>query len=236
MSVDIEGVLDYARAHPLGNLVLGRLYNILANRDVPAKLVEIATDPGSLETIHRIESLRKHGVSPEKIAYELNGSEHTAYLNDLRLARKVVSVLQEAAPYLRNSQLRDAGRRQLIDAFWSFARSGRSLEAEDLVGLLRLHANPATDAFTRAWLEGQVEIRITSREAFDEFVERWGKAQGQIFALTVSRHGKQERDLILIPDLPSFDLRHAPGQDQAFHELVSRARSQAHDAELWRHA
>lgn len=236
LSVDIEGVLDYARTHPLGNLVLRRLYNILAGQDIPGKLVEIATDPGSLDTVSRIETLRKHGVSPEKIAYELNGSEHTAYLNDLRLARKVVSVLQETGPYLKSPQLRDAGRHQIVDAFWNFAHSGRKLQAEDLMAMLRLHSNPATEAFTRAWLDGQVEIRITSRDAFDDFVERWGKIKGKIFALTVSRHGRQERDMILIPELPSFDLRHATGQDQAFHEFVNRARSLVHEAEHWRHS
>ncbi len=253
LAVDIDATLDYARAHPLGNLVLRRLHDILATRDVAAKLAEIAGDPGSLDTVERIESLRKHGVSPEKIAYQLNGTEHTGYLNDLRLARKVVSVFQEAGAYLKDPRLREAGRRQVVRAFWEFARSGRMLRAQDLVDIMRLHPGPAIEAFVAAWAGGgpgtRVDIRILPRERFQKLVDHWGQTHGEPYALAVARHevssknlelfpelaGVDRQDLILIPELPRFELSTSEGADRAFHELVHRVRSLVHEAEHWRH-
>jgi len=235
LAVDIDAALDYARAHPLGNLVLQRLHDILATRDLNSKLTEIATDPGPTNTFDRIQALRRNEVSPEKIALQLNGTEHTGYLNDLRLARKVVSVMQEVGPYLENPKLRSEGRSQLVERFWQFMNSGRILQAEDLMDLLLLHENPATDDFYHAWQRGEVEVRIVAAQHFQDFVARWGQTQGKSYAMTVAKNGQQDRDLILIPELPRFDLRTPGGQDLAFHELVNRAKSLAHEAEHWRH-
>ncbi len=235
LGADIDAALDYARSHPLGNLVLQRLHDILATRDLHAKLTEIATDPGPTSTFDRIQALRHSEVSPEKIALQLNGTEHTGYLNDLRLARKVVSVMQEVGPYLENPKLRGEGRSQLVQSFWQFVNSGRILQAEDLMDLLRLHENPATEDFHDAWRRGEVEVRIVATRDFHDFVARWGQTQGKSYAMTVAKNGQQDRDLILIPELPELDLRTPAGQDLAFHELVNRAKSLAHEAEHWRH-
>lgn len=254
LAVDIDATLDYARAHPLGNLVLQRFHDILATRDVPAKLSEMAGDPGSLDTVDRIESLRKHGVSPEKIAYQLNGTEHTGYLNDLRLARKVVAVFEEVGTYLKNPRLREEGQRQVMEAFWEYARSGRGLQVRDLIDMMRLHPSPGIEAFVAAWEgggpEARVDIRILPQERFQKLADHGEKLQGDTYALTIPRHpisaknlelfpeltGGDTKDLIFIPKLPRFDLSTTEGADHAFHELINRVKSLVHEAEHWRHA
>lgn len=261
LSVDIDAALDYARAHPMGMVVLRRLHDVFATRDVHAKLAEIANDPAPDSTPRRIEALRRAGVPEEGIAYQLTGSEHTGYLNDLRLARKLVSVFQEIAPYVGDRRLTERGKSRLVEAFWEFARSGRKLEAEDLFDFWRLAKDPRTDkylrfgepevpadaehtarqgdplteAYIRMLREGSVSVEILSMDRFREIDRQWGKTQGRSLALTLFGRKVGEPDRILIPELPPLDLSQAEGVNRAFNEIRNRVRFLVHEAEHVRH-
>lgn len=259
LAVDVDAALDYARAHPMGSVVLQRLHDIFATRDVPAKLAELATDPAPDVTHARIEALRRAGVPAEGIAYQLTGSEHTGYLNDLRLARKLVSVFQDIGPHLADPRLTEVGKARLVEAFWEFVQRGRPLEVGDLFGFWRLakdprtgkylrssepdrrhehtdrEGNPLTEAYIRLLQDASVSVEIVPMARFQEIDRHWGLTQGRSLALTLLAKRPGERDRILIPELPPLDLGTPRGLDLAFNEIRNRVRFLVHEAEHLRH-
>lgn len=259
LAVDVDAALDYARAHPMGSVVLQRLHDIFAMRDVPAKLAELATDPAPDLTHLRIEALRRAGVPAEGIAYQLTGSEHTGYLNDLRLARKLVSVFQDIGPHLAEPRLTEVGKARLVEAFWEFVQRGRPLEVGDLFDFWRLvkdprtgqylrssepsrhpeptdrQGNPLAEAQIRLLQDASVSVEIVPMARFQEIDRHWGLTQGRSLALTLLAKRQGERDRILIPELPPLDLGTARGLDLAFNEIRNRVRFLVHEAEHLRH-
>ncbi len=232
---ELDAVLDLAARHPLGDLVLQRLHSIFAVRDVPAKITDMATESSPIATSDLIYNFGQMGLGPDAIALRINGTEHTAYLNDLRLARKVVSVFQEIQEHLANPELTEAGRKQWVQSFKSFTRSGIPLHPSHLVGWLGLQKDPISLQHAEMLTHGGVDIQLVTPESFQGFLKDWGKTHGTQLAVTELRRHRGERDRILIPQLPPFNLATTEGMDRAFSELIGRVQSLAHEAEHWRH-
>lgn len=232
-AADIDSALVLAQRHPLGTLVMRRLYGMLAVNDVPAKLTELVTDRAAASN-RTLASVIPRGLDPETIAMSLAGTEHTAYLNDLRLARKVVSVFQDVREHIDSPELTDVGRRRWVQVFRGFVNRKRPLRSEQLIEWLSLQNDPVSLQHGEMLRVGQVDVEIVPQEMFSAFIKNWGKTSGNQLAATIlSLRGERAR--ILIPELPPFDLSTSEGNDRAFSRLVGSVQSLAHEAEHWRH-
>src|SRR4030095_15592860 len=95
---EVESAFEFARAHSQGKIALTHLLHVLYARDIPSKIRELRFETRK-DTLQKILSLHRQGMDPQKIAEEINGTYHTAYIDDMRLARKVVSVFLDVAPF-----------------------------------------------------------------------------------------------------------------------------------------
>jgi hypothetical protein len=86
---EIDKSLEAALRSPFGRLMLERILYILAVEDHPSKLKEL-TDNSDREESHRvIGRMLEEGLAPQEIARRINGTYHTGYVEDLRVAEKV---------------------------------------------------------------------------------------------------------------------------------------------------
>jgi len=231
---DIDAVLDSGRTHPFGKIVLQRMLNIFATEDISAKLRELKTEERE-DTLESIISLSTRGLSAELIAQSINGTQHTAFIKDMRLARKVVSVLLDTYPYLIDPQKRKVSRSNLDHAFWTFLDSRRKFGVEEIFRVLELNSGSETDSLLKSWREGKFLIEVLSKEDFDGLIRRWGKVGECEFCVFQSR-ADPERDRILIREMPTFDGSTAVGEYRTYLEWSGRILGFIHEGEHWRHS
>lgn len=231
---EIDGSLDYARTVLYGDLVLRRLGHILEAGDHPSKLSEISSEPQKMPTERYVDELFKNGYSYPEIAKLINGSVHTAYFNDLRLADTVVSVYREVIPYLRIPRLREENKARLIQAFIDHAATHRFADESDLFRWLRAGRFSKADFFERAWREGDFKVEILPNPEFRRQVQAWGKSRECEW--TFFRQGRgNEPDRILIREMPQLDISSHATREASFSEVMWRLRGFVHELEHWRH-
>ncbi|HEX5032868.1 MAG TPA: hypothetical protein VFW62_00185, partial [bacterium] len=235
LSAEIDAAIEYARFHPQGDLVLRRLFHIFESSDLSVKLSEIIGEPSKISTERYVEALANNGHSKEKIAETLNGSVHTAYFNDMRLAETVAAVFKQVTPYLRNPALREANRDRLIQAFLDHAAVHRHATAGDLFRLLKAGHFPEADFYEQAWRNGDLKVQVLPEREFRRQVAAWGQAQDCEWTLFMQGSFHGEPDRILIRELPPLRIGNPAERDQSFSELVWRLRGLVHELEHWRH-
>lgn len=223
----VDRVLEYARTSPFGHLAVRRLFHVLTAGDVAAKLWEIPDDPDTGETSALIRNWQALGRSAERMARDLAGTRHTAYLDDPRLARKVLSVYLDIN---RFPQAAASSRRrwiQLDQAIFNFVTSGRRPDASDLIELLETNLNPEMRSLARSWEEGRFRIEFLPDAVFDGLVSRWGQAKAGHAVF-------MEPDRILLRAWSPAFLR--GGDTEAdFQEIMERLKALVHEWEHWRH-
>lgn len=136
---DVDRAFAFAGSHPFAFLVMQRLFQILAIQDTAAKLREIHRDEthASPESSARfITTLFQRGWTPEAIAEQINGTFHTAYSEDLRLARKTVSVTLETAEAIQHPERYQERRKDFEKTLESWMDARRRMEKDDLYRLI----------------------------------------------------------------------------------------------------
>jgi hypothetical protein len=231
---EIDAVLDYSRFHPHGDLILRRLYHIFESGDLPTKLAEIAGEASKITTERYVRTLSMNGHPARDIAETLNGSVHTAYFNDMRLAEKVASVFQEIGPFLANPQLRAANRDRLVDAMMNHVALHRPFKTADYFNLLRHGTYPLAEFFEQAWLAGEFRVEVLPAEVFKKELIASG-LQVADCEWSLFRRGRGSPDRILLRDLPPLGIRSPADRDQSFSEVIWRLRGLVHELEHWRH-
>ncbi len=233
-AAQIDRALEIAREMPQGELVLQRLHDIFAVQDSPAKLFELSRAPGSNPKLSQILHRLHQGRTRESLAFEINGSSHTAYLHDVRLARKVLAVMEDVAPYLHDPALREANKARLVKAFETWAAESRDLAAGDLFRFLEINSSPVTEALMLAWMARKFDVELVPAAEFDRRVAAWGKTRDCDLSIFFPHGGERGGPLILIK-APELDLGNEAGRKRAFAELMNRVKALAHEAEHWRH-
>lgn len=212
----------------------GNLIDLLD--EVLIKRGEIENLGSELDTTQYVSQLAKNGLQPEEIATEISGTSHTAYLNDMRLARKVVSLMLEAGPYMREtSSDRDEARTRLEEAFWTFICAGKPLGAKEIIALLKVNPSFESQLLIEQWEDKKFVIETWPVHEFDEIITRWGRVhKGSISILLPARSaGGPQR--IVIREMPALDIRSAIGSERSFLELVNRPIATIHEWEHWCH-
>ncbi|MFO1518980.1 MAG: hypothetical protein U1F57_04855 [bacterium] len=234
----IHGVLDLALKHPLGKIIVERLFHLFMVQDIPAKLNEFASTPLNDDTLKEVMKMEREGKKPEEIAQAIDGTVHTAYLKDPRLARKLVSVLSEAKDYLLNPDLKSANLQALKRSATAFLRSGRPLDGNAIVELLEAFPNSTVRSLARQMKSEKplFTIEVLSEEDFDEEVFMWGEAPHCRLSLFQKFADPNRPDRILIREMPKFDIKpDEPISPYAYFELSVRLYTTLHEFEHWRH-
>ena len=226
----IDAVLDTAKRSPWGRLMINRMLQVFMVGDVAAKLKEMLPQNFAERTPGLIEKLQAEGKSPEAIAAHINGTVHTGYIEDLRLARKVVDVMLDSAVYLAEPSLREAAFDSLEKGFYEFASSGKPLQPENLMTLFKIDPSPQAARLTDALKAGRVRLEIKSDAEFEAIVKKWGQAPETEVSLLLKEMNPDAPFRILIRDLPELDLTTTSGEWQAFSDVMHRLKALSHEA------
>ncbi|MFO1519893.1 MAG: hypothetical protein U1F57_09570 [bacterium] len=230
---DIDQALRYARGHPFGKLILQRLFHVFALEDIPAKVRELRPESRE-DTVEVVLRYLQNGVPSETVAEKINGTRHTAYIHDIRLARKTVSVMQEIARFLPEPNLlRDLAKMRLDQAILSFLKSNSPLTPSILIDLLKTNPLPWLARLEELYRADGIRLEIVPKNTLDEEAKKWG-AIDECDALFLCARHKDETDRILIMELPPPP----PGDQDAsflYATLIHRLAALVHEFEHYRH-
>ena len=232
---DIHQALAYAHNHPLGFLVLQRIFQIFAVEDSSCKLREIFEGESSQDSTSTLTKTIASGAAPQLVVQLINGSRTTAFIRDERLARKVVSVLQDVWESVENPFKVKQARRKIFERAWEFLESNRPLTPDEMIWIMEANPTPQVELLKEALRENRFDIKIVSEEKFQETLETLSLLPDTTQAFFVGRK-VSGRDLVVIKELPAIDMISVEGKIKASHEIFSRIFSLIHEWEHWRHS
>src|SRR5262249_10934609 len=148
----------------------------------------------------------------------VNGTAHTAGFRDLRLARKVVSVMRMQRDVLADRRPSLEARERLRSELGAFLASGNSFDAAWLLRFLRAVGGPEVEALISSLRARTYTVEVIPDADFDEAIGLKGKTG----FFEMRREGPQR---LLIRGLPSND---AP-----IPALLDRILTAVHE---WQHA
>lgn len=248
----IESALATARHHPQGRLVLRRLANVLAMGQGEAKIRELSDSGRSLETFTLLKRLQRMGRSFEERARRINGTEHTAYIDDMRLARKVVTVLTEVGPLMMVNQIEASPAAHALHQLALRVHSARrAITPADLRQGLELDRDeggalhPRTQQLLEALRENALTIEVLGDQDFQNrlsqsrlrdtdcqyafFQKNPGPGLGPtIWIRDITRETTQS------PQSSTYDSSSAAGREFA-RQFRNRVKYIIHEGEHWRH-
>lgn len=247
----IETALDYARDHPFPILILDRMKQIFLSGDIPAKLFELRPSPPQEDGFELLENYRLRGMDFETIAQAINGTRTTGYLSDLRLARKIAATMFDVQPYLESNSWWDRLKQGAI----SFLRSGnvekdpptqrlenlsrlrrefkiwlgeeKPLDVATLFKFLELNPTPSVEALRNLWIDGKIEIQISSNVEMDALLKNWGKVEEGVDALFLEPREPGEIPQLFLRELPAFS--NAKEREKSFPLFLHRLLSPLHE-------
>ncbi|GEM_PF-3428451 len=231
---DIDAALARARENPFGQLMLWRILQVFAVEEEGSKLKELSGLSSFLDFPINIRQAIELGEAPELIARRINATTHTAFINDLRLARKFVVFALDTEERSRYPLKQEAFKYAFDAAFFELIRSTPTIQVEHLMKLVNLHSSGQTRLFERQWREEEFEIEMLSAEEFDALLSRWGMVSDCENTLFEAR-GPLQKDRIILRALPDFDLSTELGVQQAYMEILTRVIGLIHEWEHWRH-
>ncbi|MFO1464032.1 MAG: hypothetical protein U1F66_09650 [bacterium] len=230
---NLERALDYATENPLGNLILRRIVLLSAAEEPVYKLKDLADPRSARNTTEVVASLAARGYDFEGIARALAGTRHTAYLDDLRLARKVAALTLEANQIQGlDPTWRRLARRRLRDAIQSVVDRGAELSPQILWKLLETNARRQVADAKLAWERGRFKLEVLGDSAFQALLRRCGLEAQSDLAVFVQASRPLQKDRIVIRDLPAAG---TTGITQRYEGVLTRLLALAHELEHWRH-
>jgi hypothetical protein len=235
-AAQIDAALSYARRAPFGRLVLSRLLSVFIAEDVTAKLAEL-TQEGSADqdTLSFIREQRRSGLSPQALAEALNGTHHTAYFEDPRLALKLVSSLSFFIPYFATPATdRRAWRLHFHDTLHSFLVEQRTMNVTSMLGLADLNRLPLTESLKQHFVEGAFDIRLLQEEEFASLLAHWKDLPQDVTHLFRQQEGNRP-DQILVRPMEATRPDEAMNSERRYVQLTKRLHGLVHEFEHWRH-
>jgi hypothetical protein len=233
---DIDAAFQYARRVPFGRVVLRRMLSIFLTNDVPAKLRELTETPNPAHnTLNLVRKGRSHGIDPETLAKAINGSRHTAYLRDMRLARKVVAVTEEMASYFeRPLENRQRDRNRFYQVIQTFLRSGAELTPEALMDLINVNPTLQTQRIRERWRSQAFQLRFPPDSEMDELLKKWRHVSLEVSHLFYGGEGLRPDQILMRPFPPPAANRPADTFSRNV-QLTHHARGLVHESEHWSH-
>jgi len=230
----IEPAFQYARFTPFGRLILRRMLLIFATEDIPAKLEELKPSPDH-NTLALAREAAHHGIDLPTLALTINGTRHTAYLRDQRLALKWVAIMAEMAGYFELSlEERQLYRRRFHHTIQNFLRSGALLTPERLMDLIHTNATPQTQRIRERWAKGDFEVRFATDAEMDALLSRWKQVGREISHLFYRGEGDRPHQVLLrLFSAPNPPL--SPDSYARQTQLIHHARGLIHETEHWSH-
>ncbi len=237
----ITTLRDYMSAHPKAIPEHFPLFEKikemerLKQEEVQTKPVEVSAQ-NSISWNVLAERLNQ-GASEESLAQEINGSVATGGVSDIRLARKVISVLQDIEAVKQNPHDQLSRRFALNKRIEeTLVVRGVNLKAEDYVKLLDYSSSSGAEFLSRASKLGHIKIKILSET---EFSAQLRKTQAHPESLDPSYQVKAYYNhadkTIVLRQLPSFDLGDTHSRLKATAEVRERLGSLIHEGEHWSH-
>lgn len=239
----IEEVLNHALQSPLGEYILRRFTFIVGTQDVAAKLYELRPLNSMLldeniPTPRLIYEMCMRGMNVEKIAQTINGSMHTAYLEDIRIARKVTLFYRELVAntdlpnrrHERITQLATTFRAKVLPRW----EKQKILSTQDLIDLLETNSSPHFQSFLEAYRKGNFEIQILEGSKFDQRVNAGGVAIDCHDAYIILKPAP-EKTQILLRRFEIGDIHNTSERDDAFNNILTLLPYLIHEWEHWRH-
>ena len=231
----IDRVLDHARFHALGKLLLKRMLQVFVVEDLPGKLKDLLHDGPKSGTFSYLTGLQKQGLSIQEMARRIRGTHHNAYLNDERLARKIVIASLEIKDSLSHFSKRSENltrmreiwsthletQGELTPDFW-FRMMGHDPEE----GRYNALAGTMKDMVEK----GDLRIVPLSSESFDDIVQNDPVLKGcdLMFFLQASHEGEPHQ--IIMRDLdPRFNEADSD-PNLSFNEILRRVKGLSHEA------
>lgn len=236
----VDQVVELARTHPFGLLILRRFLHVAAAQDLAAKLEEIPAmlqwRYGDREAEHLVRAMHQSGMPAEQIAEQINRTRHTAYLNDLRFARKMVSVCLEVPADPKQAPLRRIVNQYRAHKHLSGDLAHRLLRrpfcASDLFHFLRAtEAGPQAEQMERQWREGLFRIEVVPAAEFRMRV-RLASCDLSYFWMKPEDGGAP---LILLRQMEGLNPQDPLYTSRLLRECIHRARACLHEWEHWRH-
>ncbi len=237
----IRSVLENALHSPIGERILERFTYILVTQDVAAKLHELRDLSSmrvdeSIPTSQLVYEMSMRGMKLEKIAMALNGSIHTAYLDDMRIARKVTSFYRDLENGKNLPQKRIKAKQHIVKTFRNLIlprwQQGSNFTVQDLTDLLESNPSAITQEFMGAHRRGEFEIQIAEGAEFDRIVASWGKANNCTYSYFIQKPAPEKAVLLIRHFNPS---EHLQDPSDCIHQIVFRLHYMIHEWEHWRH-
>lgn len=180
------------------------------------------------------------GADPAALARQIDGTAATGGVKDMRVARKVVSVIrevQEAKDHPAELAHRKAKLLQGLRSAVDRLASGAPLEARDLLKLL--DETEGADFLVRAEKLGQVKIQIVSTSEYERVVKAMDQAglpqeAGQVGGMYL-RDNAGYKNTILLRALPPLNPETSGAKDRAMQALFQSLEALVHEGEHWRH-
>ncbi len=229
----IDAALDYARDHPQGMILLQRIFHIFASGDIPGKLWELRPLAGKKDTAETIWRMLARGMNLEHVAQSINGSYHTAYLKDIRLARKVAYVTHEMFPYFQDPSKREPEKEKLRKAIFDFLGTGKALSDYSLINIIKANHSSQVDSLVGAWLLGKFTIGLAQEEELAQWNDQ---DQYDIARFIPSQKPGMPHRILVRPLPPHLDLSTPQEKKTAYYEMHLRINAVVHEWEHWRHS
>jgi hypothetical protein len=212
--------------------MLQKMLQVLVVEDIPGKLVELLDESPKTDTSDTVMGLIRKGYSPEAIAGHINGTYHTAYINDLRLSRSIVSAMYEFDPYLVDEHAgRKAAFRRFKEVFRTLMNSKVKLEPQQFMALLETNPSESVEILKKLLdpETGDLEIELISET---EFKRRIGgnAAMESCDTIYYSKSGRaDQKNKIVMKEMPPLDLSTQTGVEAAFREVLVRVVGLLHE-------
>lgn len=225
----IDRALAVARNHPCGAIWLQRLLHVLIAADEPFKVWELGeSDPPDRGALAAVSAA---STDDDALAARIDGTAHTAYVRDPRLARRVISVARRLRQLADHRPRVLANARRLDDAILHWHEQGGPLTPATLLSLLR--AGPTAESTALYWSlrSGAFDLRVVPHHVLAAHRLSWGELTVPALSL-YTRNAPDAADDIQISDLSAAN-RSGPATVLAAVRL--RLVCLLHEWEHWRH-
>jgi hypothetical protein len=232
---ELDLALDYARRSPLTALILERVLHTLIIQDHPSKLTELTEEAWTADPLVDIPSWIAKGVHPDSLAQQINGTRYTAYLDDLPLAQKIVSVALEAKEYLQNPKKAEASRKEFYEILMGRLKRSQPLSVSQLIALFILHPTRLALRIQQALNDpNRLVIKLISASEMSQKAQTLKEMVSSQFLFIQGVNG--EPDTIFLVEPTAYDLSASEGEAQAYTDWAANFSGLAHEGEHKEHA